>query len=94
MVFGEPLGKRRLNSRFNLYEKARSRRCGNFGKIQVNHRIVVRDQSGRIITDRDASCLLFAKPLFEEECLDLKDGCSVALQHGARIVQKFTAIGT
>ena len=58
------------------------------GKMQVDHRIVVRDQDGHIVSDQRADDMAAASPLFEAAELKLLPGQTAALQHGARIICK------
>lgn len=58
------------------------------GRIYVNHRIVVRDQSDNIISDQPARDMASARPVYDETLAALLDGQTVTLQHGARIILK------
>jgi len=56
------------------------------GKIHVQHRIVVRDQNDRIVSDEPHESFATAKPALDQT--EVKPGQSVTLQHGARIIAK------
>jgi hypothetical protein len=57
------------------------------GKLRVDHRIVIRDQHDKIVSDVHAPDFAAARPLYEAALLDMRDGQTVALQHGARVVR-------
>ena len=56
------------------------------GKLQVDHRIVIRDQHDKIVSDVHAPDFAAARPLYEAALRGMRDGQTVALQHGARII--------
>lgn len=58
------------------------------GKIQVDHRIVVRDQNDHIISDQIACSFVVANPIYEAAVSRLERGQTVTLQHGARIIRR------
>jgi len=56
------------------------------GKLHVDHRIVIRDQHDKIVSDVHAPDFATARPLYEAALQDSKVGQTITLQHGARIV--------
>jgi hypothetical protein len=56
------------------------------GKIHLDHRVVVRDQTGKIVADHNRKYFASAKPLYDELAASLDDGHEVSLQHGARVI--------
>ncbi|MBL4766933.1 MAG: hypothetical protein JKY94_04360 [Rhodobacteraceae bacterium] len=58
------------------------------GKIYVEHRIVVRDQVDKIVSDLPARDMASAQPIYDEAVDALLGGQTVTLQHGARIICK------
>ena len=58
------------------------------GKIHVEHRIVVRDQNDRIVSDQPARSFVVADPLYDTAVSKRLPGQTVTLQHGARIIRK------
>jgi hypothetical protein len=60
------------------------------GKIEVNHRVVTRDQSGKIISDEEYVSFAVAKPFYDKATAKLESGHEVCLQHGARVIFRAT----
>jgi hypothetical protein len=58
------------------------------GKTGVDHRVVVRDQTGKIVIDHHRKDFASAKPLYDEMVASLVDGHEISLQHGIRIIFK------
>lgn len=63
----------------------------DMGKIHVDHRVVIRDQNGKILADHLCKDFACAKPLYDDLSASLADGHEVSLQHGARVI--FSAPG-
>ncbi|PIL12446.1 hypothetical protein P775_28505 [Puniceibacterium antarcticum] len=57
-------------------------------KGHADHRVVIRDENGRIIKDTPAENFSLALPIYEAELESLAPAHSVALQHGARIIRQ------
>jgi hypothetical protein len=53
----------------------------------VDHRIVIRDQHDKIVSDVHALDFAAAMPLYEAALQGMQEGQTVALQHGARVVR-------
>ena len=56
------------------------------GKIQVDHRVVVRDGSGHITSNQDYPDFSQASPAYQAALKEAGPDQEVTLQHGARIV--------
>lgn len=56
------------------------------GKIHVPHRVVTRDEDGRIVGDIERENYVLAREIFEQ--LVPGRGQTVTLQHGARIIMQ------
>ncbi|OWY12434.1 hypothetical protein B6V73_18315 [Thioclava sp. JM3] len=56
------------------------------GKVYVPHRVVIRDASGKIVSDEEFDDFGAAKPAFDSK--EALPGMEVAIQHGARVIFK------
>lgn len=58
------------------------------GKTHVDHRVVVRDQSDKIIFDEARVSFPLAEAVFLGQKQKLQHGHVLTLQHGARIIDR------
>ncbi|OOY16703.1 hypothetical protein [Thioclava sp. DLFJ4-1] len=56
------------------------------GKFHVCHRIVIRDEDDRIVSDEPYDNFIEGKDAFDR--VEAMPGQTVALQHGARVILK------
>jgi|6_EtaG_2_1085325.scaffolds.fasta_scaffold236228_2 hypothetical protein len=56
------------------------------GKTYGPHRVVIRNENDRIISDEEFEHFAAAKPAYDDT--QVPDGCIVTLQHGARVIFK------
>ncbi len=56
------------------------------GKIHGPHRVVIRNADDKIIGDEEFDHFAAAKPEFDKA--PVPEGCTVTLQHGARVIFK------
>lgn len=60
------------------------------GKIHVQHRVIVRNVSGQIVSDVGANSFNAAGPIYDRVIRGAVVGETVTLQHGARIIKSYT----
>lgn len=56
------------------------------GKLHVSHRIVIRDENDRIVSDEPYDNFVEGKAAFDK--CEAETGQEISLQHGARVVFK------
>lgn len=56
------------------------------GKLHVSHRIVIRDENDRIVSDEPYDNFVDGKDAFDR--VEALPGQTVSLQHGARVIFK------
>jgi hypothetical protein len=61
------------------------------GKSHCDHRVVTRDQQGKIVRDDPFDSFATGEPAYQVAVKDMNAGQEVALQHGARVI--FSAKG-
>ena len=61
------------------------------GKIAVDHRVVTRDASGKIISDLPFESFDKADLPYRAAAAAVPEGCEVTLQHGVRIIFRATS---